>query len=156
MPAWYRTDLASGLSDKLSDNPIRSWTDAGGLQWTVISRVHAGTGEAICVSLCLRDEETTASVPGACPMARSEAVCSGHSRTRRIGSQLQILRLAKHDKPVPKLIVRARHRPAHTSADPAEPNAEARTKARPETRGANWMRTSGADNLKRRLVGVTA
>jgi hypothetical protein len=45
-------------------------------------------------------------VPVACPMARSEAVCSGHSRTRQIVSELQILRLAKHDKPVPKLIVR--------------------------------------------------
>jgi hypothetical protein len=50
--------------------------------------------------------EATASVPVACPMARSEAVCSGYSRTRRIGSELQIVSSAKHDKPVPKLIVR--------------------------------------------------
>jgi hypothetical protein len=44
-------------------------------------------------------------VPVACPIARSETVCSGHSRTRQIGSELQILWSAMHDKPVPKLIV---------------------------------------------------
>ena len=45
-------------------------------------------------------------MPVACPMARSEAVCSGHSRTRRIGPELQIVWSAKRDKPVPKLMVR--------------------------------------------------
>jgi len=39
----------------------------------------------------LRDEEATADVPVACPMARSEAVYSGQSRTRRMGSELQML-----------------------------------------------------------------
>src|SRR5258708_1501656 len=55
----------------------------------------------------LRDEEATASVPVACPMARSEAVCSGHSRTRRVAPELRILWSTKHDKPVPKLTVSA-------------------------------------------------
>ena len=45
-------------------------------------------------------------VPAAYPMTRSETVCSGHSRTRQIVSELQILRSTGHDKPVPKLIVR--------------------------------------------------
>ena len=45
-------------------------------------------------------------VPVACPTARSETVCSGHSRTRQIASELQMLWWGKHDKPVPKLIVR--------------------------------------------------
>ena len=46
-----------------------------------------------------------AGVPVACPMARSETVCNGHSRTRQIASELQIRWSGKHDKPVPKLIV---------------------------------------------------
>jgi hypothetical protein len=39
-------------------------------------------------------------VPVACPMARFETVCSGHSRTKQIASELQILWQGKHDKPV--------------------------------------------------------
>ena len=49
-----------------------------------------------------------AGVPVACQMARSETVCNGHSRTRQIASELQILWSGKHDKPVPKLMVRVR------------------------------------------------
>jgi hypothetical protein len=45
-------------------------------------------------------------VPVACPIGRSETVCSGHSRTTQIVSELQILWSARRDKPVPKLIVR--------------------------------------------------
>jgi hypothetical protein len=48
----------------------------------------------------------SADVPVGCPIARSETVCSGHSRTKQIASELQILWSGKHDKPVPKLIVR--------------------------------------------------
>ena len=47
----------------------------------------------------------SAGVPVACPTARSETACSGHSRTRQIASELQMLWWGKHDKPVPKLIV---------------------------------------------------
>src|SRR5690242_488810 len=48
----------------------------------------------------------SAGVPVACPMARYEGVCSGHSRIRQIASELQIVWSGKHDKPVPKLVVR--------------------------------------------------
>ena len=44
-------------------------------------------------------------VPVACPVARSETVCGGHSRTTQIVSELQILWSARHGKPVPKLMV---------------------------------------------------
>ena len=43
-----------------------------------------------------------------CPMTRSETVCSRHPWTRQIASELQMLWPEKHDKPVPKLIVRRR------------------------------------------------
>jgi hypothetical protein len=46
------------------------------------------------------------SVPVTCPMSRSETVCSGHPRARKTVLDLQIRWSARHDKLVPKLIVR--------------------------------------------------
>jgi hypothetical protein len=48
----------------------------------------------------------SASVPVACPIARSKTVCRGHSWIRQIASEQQIAWSGKHDKPVPKLMVR--------------------------------------------------
>ena len=72
-----------------------------------------GRHRARCANRRVKGHSTSASVPVACPMAKSKAVCGGHSRTRRLGSDLQILWSANHDKPVPKLIVLVRRRPGN-------------------------------------------
>jgi hypothetical protein len=60
-------------------------------------------------------------VPVACPMAWSETVSSGHSRTTQMSTELQVLWSAEHDKPVPKLIVRAVPRAPLSSSQPMRP-----------------------------------
>jgi hypothetical protein len=47
-------------------------------------------------------------VPVACQMPRSETVYDGHPRARKKAFNLQVQWSARHDNPVPKLIVRVR------------------------------------------------
>ena len=47
-------------------------------------------------------------MPVACPIEESEAVSDGHSRTARMVVDLWLRWSLDYDKPVPKLIVRAR------------------------------------------------
>jgi hypothetical protein len=58
------------------------------------------------LSLHLDNSRSPGDVPVVCPMARSETVCRGHSRTMQLASELQILLwLVGCDKPVPRRIV---------------------------------------------------
>ena len=86
----------------------------------------AGSGCARHIStdqMITTDPVVSASVPVACPMERSETVCSGHSRTRQIAAELQRLWSGKHDKPVPKLIVRCQGGLDSVLLAPAVPTA---------------------------------
>ncbi len=101
-------------------------------------RVDAVPAKAVRASLCLRDEEATARVPVAYPMARYKTVCSGHSRIDKIVSELPIVWSAEHDKPVPKLIVRVRYWSPSNFGQPDGPDGggQAEGPARP----AQWSR----------------
>ena len=90
------------------------WQIAGRVDMAArLARPSAACGHnVICrnstVTRLASDEEATVSVHVACRMIRSETVCSGHSRTRKIVSEMEIMWSEKHDKPVPKLIVQRR------------------------------------------------
>ncbi len=133
--------IAANLSDYIwvTTHPGLTRTLVGsGRTATSDQRVGAVPAKAVRASLCLRDEEATARVPVAYPMARYKTVCSGHSRIDKIVSELPIVWSAEHDKPVPKLIVRVRYWSPPTSANPTGLTAAARPKARPGP--AQWSR----------------